>query len=92
MWTETDVEKILEIMNSLAESCGQILKAFSDWADEVRAALDRVLNNPELYPDARGTPPKKYGMSLRKRPYNSVSHYHYIPRAPRNLPYMRRAY
>lgn len=92
MWTETDVEKILEIMNSLAESCSQILKAFSDWADEVRAALDRVLNNPELYPDARGTPPKKYGMSLRKRPYNFVSHYHYIPRAPRNLPYMRRAY
>lgn len=92
MWTETDVEKILEIMNSLAESCSQILKAFSDWADEVRAALDRVLNNPELYSDACGTPPKKYGMSLRKRPYNSVSHYHYIPRAPRNLPYMRRAY
>ena len=40
MWTETDVEKILEIMNSLAESCSQILKAFSDWADEVRAALE----------------------------------------------------
>lgn len=92
MWTETDVEKILEIMNSLAESCSQIIKAFSDWADEVRAALDRAFNNPELYPDAHGTPPKKYGMSQRKRPYNSVCHYHYIPTAPRNLPYMRRAY
>lgn len=92
MWTETDVEKILEIMNSLAESCNQILKAFSDWADEVRAALDRVFNNSELYPDAHGTSPKKYGMSQRKRPYNSICHYRYIPRAPRNLPYMRRAY
>lgn len=92
MWTETDVEKILEIMNSLAESCSQILKAFSNWADEVRAALDWVFSNPELYPDTHGTSPKKYGMSQRKRPYNSVNHYHYIPRAPRNLPYMRRAY
>lgn len=74
MWTETNVEKNLEIMNSLAESCSQIRKAFSNWADEVRAALDRVFNKPELYP------------------YNSVSRYHYFPRAPRNLPYMRRAF
>lgn len=82
MWTETNVEKNLEIMNSLAESCSQIRKAFSNWADEVRAALDRVFNNPELY---------QYN-SVSRYPYNSVSRYHYIPRAPRNLPYMRRAF
>ena len=82
MWTETNVEKNLEIMNSLAESCSQIRKAFSNWADEVRAAFDRVFNNPELYP---------YN-SVSRYPYNSVSRYHYIPRAPRNLPYMRRAF
>lgn len=92
MWTETDVKKVLEIMNSLVESCGQIIKAFSDWAEEVRTALDRVFNNSEPYPDAHGTPPKKYGMSLRRCPLQTSVHYHYIPTAPRNLPYMRRAY
>ncbi len=39
-----------------------------------------------------GTPPKKYGMSLNRCPRRTSVHYNYIPTAPRNLPYMRRAY
>lgn len=62
-----------------AEACETLQAAFGEIED-----AEKVENS--------GTPPKKYGMSLRKRPYNSVCHYHYIPRVPRNLPYMRRAY
>ena len=79
-----------KILNSLAESCSQIRKAFSNWADEVRAALDRVFNNPELY-QYNSVSRYPYN-SVSRYPYNSVSRYHYIPRAPRNLPYMRRAF
>lgn len=62
-----------------AEACKTLQAAFGEIEDAAKV-------------ENSGTSPKKYGMSLRKRPYNSVSHYHYIPRAPRNLPYMRRAY
>lgn len=54
--------------------------------------LDAIFSDPKLYPECNGTPPKKYGMSLRKRPYKTLSHYHYIPVTPRNRPYQRRAY
>lgn len=61
------------------ETCEALQAAFS----EIEAAA-KVENH--------GTPPKKYGMSLRRCTRRTFVHYHYIPIAPRNLPYMRRAY
>lgn len=61
-----------------AEACEAIQTAFSEIEDVAKVES--------------GTPPKKYGMSLRRCPRRTSVHYHYIPTAPRNLPYMRRAY
>lgn len=60
------------------EACEAIQTVFSEFEDVTKVES--------------GTPPKKYGMSLRKCQRRTSVHYHYIPTAPRNLPYMRRAY
>ncbi len=65
---------------------------FQDTIEACKKLKD-LLNEIEEYGvENTGTPPKKYGMSLRKCPRRTSVHYNYIPTAPRNLPYMRRAY
>ena len=61
-----------------AEACEAIQTVFGELEDVAKVES--------------GTPPKKYGMSLRRCPRQTSVHYHYIPTAPRNLPYMMRAY
>ena len=87
-----DIEQFKKAAEKLADAWNEFGVSICKAADALAEIFESLFNNPELYPDAHGTSPKKYGMSQRKRPYNSVCHYHYIPRAPRNLPYMRRAY
>lgn len=87
-----DIEQFKKAAEKLAAVWNEFGVCVRKAADTIEEIFESLFNNSKLYPNVNGTPPKKYGMSLRKRPYNSVSHYNYIPRAPRNLPYMRRAY
>lgn len=87
-----NIEQFKRAAEKLAVAWNEFGVSIREAANAIEGMLDALFSNPELYPDAHGTPPKKYGMSQRKRPYNSICHYHYIPRVPRNLPYMRRAY
>ena len=66
-------------LQGCVEACEALQVAFGELEDIAK------VDNP-------ATSPKKYGMSLRKCPRRTPVHYHYIPIAPRNLPYMRRAY
>lgn len=84
------MEELVKAAEKVAEAWLAFGKQLKEAVDAVSEAFNAAFGSPELWPKKDGIPPKKYGMSLKKRPYNSVSRYHYIPITPRNLPYMRR--
>lgn len=86
------MEDLVRAAIKVAEAWQEVGRQLKEAADSIYEAFNAAFGSPDLWPEKDGTPPKKYGMSLKKRPYNSVCNYHYIPRAPKNLPYMRRAY
>lgn len=85
-------EEALEVIQKIADAWAVFTQTIMDAAQALQDMFRSLGENYEIYPERNGTPPKKYGMSLRKRPYKTVSHYHYIPVTPRNRPYQRRAY
>lgn len=87
-----DMEQTLEAIRTSQEAWAAFTQSILNTAKALSEMLDAIFSDPKLYPERNGTPPKKYGMSLRKRPYKTLSHYHYIPVTPRNRPYQRRAY
>lgn len=106
-YSEDEVRHIAERFGKLMTMrISQIVEALQPIADAFKAAFDNcdslvmaekleaLFTQPYEVVEVEnpGTPPKKYGMSLRKCPRRTSVHYDYIPTAPRNLPYMRRAY
>ena len=85
-------EEALEVIQKIADAWGAFVQTIMDAAQALQDMFRSLGENGDIYPERNGTPPKKYGMSLRKRPYKTLSHYHYIPVTPRNRPYQRRAY
>lgn len=85
-------EEALEVIQKIADAWAAFAQTIMDAAQALQDMFRSLGKNDEIYPERNGTPPKKYGMSFRKRPYKTVSHYHYIPVTPRNRPYQRRAY
>lgn len=85
-------EEALEVIQKIADAWAVFTQTIMDAVQALQDMFRSLGENDEIYPERNGTPPKKYGMSLRKRPYKTVSHYHYIPVTPRNRPYQRRAY
>jgi len=73
-----------QIGEAFANAFGVGFQSLAEACKELEETMNQVEN--------RGTPPKKYWMSLRRCPRRTSVHYNYIPTAPRNLPYMRRAY
>lgn len=85
-----DIEQLVKAANQVAEAWQEVGRQLKEAADAIYEAFNTVFGSPDLWPEKDGTPPKKYGMSLRKCPRRTSVHYHYIPIVPRNLPYMRR--
>lgn len=90
------VYKLEEDMRFCVEHISRIISAFEQSLKAMTSALtvfySTVIEVEDTEMKNMGTPPKKYGMSLRKYSRRAPIHYNYIPRAPRNLPYMRRTY
>lgn len=82
-----NLEQITEAANQMAEVWHKLGIELSEMGERMLKLIREA-----FVPCRCDTPPKKYGMSLRKCPRRTSVHYNYIPRAPRNLPYMRRAY
>ena len=94
---EEDMRYCSELISKIiAEEMEKILAAFDigllGWAEACEAIQTVFGELEDVAKVESGTPPKKYGMSLRKCQRRTSVHYHYIPTTPRNLPYMRRAY
>lgn len=70
--------------------------AFGQSMTEAAQALEDMFRNlgesDELWPRRNGIPPKKYGMSLHRRVRPAPPRYQFVPVAPRNRPYQRRAF
>lgn len=70
--------------------------AFGQSMAEAAQALEDMFRNlgesDELWPKRNGIPPKKYGMSLHRRVRPAPLRYQFVPVAPRNRPYQRRAF
>ena len=70
--------------------------AFGQSMAEAAQALEDMFRNlgesDELWPKRNGIPPKKYGMSLHRRVRPAPPRYQFVPVAPRNWPYQRRAF
>lgn len=70
--------------------------AFGQSMAEAAQALEDMFRNlgesNELWPKRNGISPKKYGMSLHRRVHPAPPRYKFIPVAPRNRPYQRRAF
>lgn len=70
----------------------EALEVIQKIADAWAAFAQTIMDAAQALQDMFRSLGENYGMSLRKRPYKTVSHYHYIPVTPRNRPYQRRAY
>ncbi len=87
------IEEVVAACEQLGESMANAFGyAFQDCIEACDKLKDFLNGIEECGVENTGTPPKKYGMSLHKYPRRTSVHYNYIPTAPRNLPYMRRAY
>lgn len=87
-------EQTLENISMLIQAVfgDTFTQAMAEWNKEISEMFDALASAPEVWPGRKSVPPKKYGMSLHKRRYKAVPVYQYLPSAPRNRPYQRRAY
>lgn len=79
---------------TMEEALAVIQKIKNSWA-ALQALEDTFCNlgeSDELWPKRNGIPPKKYGMSLHRRVRPAPPRYQFVPVAPRNRPYQRRAF
>ena len=76
---------------NMEEALAVIQKIKNAWA-----AFEDMFRNlgesDKLWPKRNGTPPKKYGMSLHRWVRPAPPRYQFVPVAPRNRPYQRRAF
>ena len=66
-------EESLEVIQKIADAWAAFAQTIMDAAQALQDMFRSLGENDEIYPERNGTPPKKYGMSLRKRPYKTVS-------------------
>lgn len=66
--------------------------AIENAAQAIQDMFRGLTDSDELWPKRNGVPPKKYGMSLHRRVRSSPPRYQFVPVAPRNQPYQRRAF
>jgi len=86
---EEEMEKILSAFEQIEEAVSNAFDVGFRGCAEAWKVIQAAFN--EIKVENAGIPPKRYGMSLRKRRCSCVPCYQYIPLAPRNRPYQRRA-
>lgn len=80
------VQKIKDAWVAFGQSMAEAAQALEDMFRRNLGESD------ELWPRRNGIPPKKYGMSLHRRVRPAPPRYQFVPVAPRNRPYQRRAF
>lgn len=78
------MEEALAVIQKIADAWNTFGQAMENVA--------QMLQEMNSGPSATGVPPKKYGTSLHRRVRSSPPRYQFVPVAPRNQPYQRRAF
>ena len=85
-------EEALEVIQKIADAWAAFAQTIMDAAQALQDMFRGLAESDELWPKRNGVPPKKYGMSLHRRVRSSPPRYQFVPVAPRNQPYQRRAF
>lgn len=86
------MEEALAAIQKIAEVWEVFSQSMLDAAQALKDMFRHLEESDEFWPKRNGIPPKKYGMSLRRRVRLSPPHYQFVPVAPRNRPYQRRSF
>lgn len=86
------MEEALAVIQKIADAWNAFGQAMENAAQALQDMFRGLAESDELWPKRNGVPPKKYGMSLHRRVHPSPSRYQFVPVAPRNQPYQRRAF
>lgn len=82
------MEDLIRATIKVVEAWEEVGRQLKEAADAIYELFSAAFSCPDRRPEKHDTPPQKRKMSVRQM----ASHYNYIPKVPRNLPYMRRAY
>lgn len=86
------MEEALAVVQKIADAWNAFGQAMENVAQALQDMFRGLAESDELWPKRNGVPPKKYGMSLHRRIRPSPPRYQFVPVAPRNQPYQRRAF
>ena len=86
------MEEALAVVQKIADAWNAFGQAMENVAQALQDMFRGLAESDELWPKRNGVPPKKYGMSLHRRGRSSPPRYQFVPVAPRNQPYQRRAF
>ena len=94
------MEEALAVIQKIADAWNAFGQAIENAAQAIQDMFRGLTDSDELWPKRNGIPPKKYGMSLHRRVRPSLHRrvrpspprYQFVPVAPRNQPYQRRAF
>ena len=86
------MEEALAVIQKIADAWNTFGQAMENVAQALQDMFRGLAESDELWPKRNGVPPKKYGMSLHRRIRPSPPRYQFVPVAPRNQPYQRRAF
>ena len=86
------MEEILAVVQKIKDAWVAFAQSMAEAAQVLEDMFRNLGESDELWPKRNGIPPKKYGMSLHRRVRPAPPRYHFVPVAPRNRPYQRRAF
>ena len=86
------MEEILAVVQKIKDAWVAFGQSMAEAAQALEDMFRNLGESDELWPKRNGIPPKKYGMSLHRRVRPAPPRYPFVPVAPRNRPYQRRAF
>lgn len=85
-------EEALAIIQKIEDAWTAFGQLIADAAQAFEDMFRELGKSDKLWPKRNGIPPKKYGISLHRRVRPRPPRYQFVPIAPRNRPYQRRAF
>ena len=86
------MEEILAVVQKIKDAWVAFGQSMAEAAQALEDMFRNLGESDELWPKRNGIPAKKYGMSLHRRVRPAPPRYQFVPVAPRNRPYQRRAF
>lgn len=86
------MEETLAVVQKIKDAWVAFGRSMAEAAQALEDMFRNLGESDELWPKRNGIPPKKYGMSLHRRVRPAPPRYQFVPVAPRNRPYQRRAF